>query len=86
MKASLALSSYTKRWMRAAWPFLALVPGMLLSAQSGPDIRVDVDLVTVSCSVTDRDGAPVRGLKREDFALRDEGEARDQRLLKPICH
>lgn len=63
--------------MRTAWWFLALVSGMLLCAQSGPDIRVDVDLVTVSCSVTDRNGVPVRGLKREDFALRDDGEARE---------
>lgn len=62
--------------MRAAVTSLALVSGMLLSAQTGPDIRVDVDLVTVSCSVTDRNGAPVRGLQREDFALRDDGEPR----------
>ncbi len=65
--------------MRAAVMFLALVFGMLLSAQSGPDIRVDVDLVTVSCSVTDVNGAPVRGLKREDFALRDNGQPREIR-------
>jgi Ca-activated chloride channel homolog len=50
---------------------------MLLSAQSGPDIRVDVDLVTVSCSVTDPNGVPVRGLKREDFALLDNGQPRE---------
>jgi Ca-activated chloride channel homolog len=56
---------------------LALMSVTLLGAQTSPDIRVDVDLVTVSCSVTDRNGAPVRGLKREDFALRDDGQPRE---------
>jgi Ca-activated chloride channel homolog len=56
---------------------LALLSVTLLGAQTSPDIRVDVDLVTVSCSVTDRNGAPVRGLKREDFALRDDGQPRE---------
>jgi VWFA-related protein len=56
---------------------LASVAGALALAQTTPDIRVDVDLVTVSCSVTDRGGAPVKGLKREDFTVRDDGEARE---------
>lgn len=63
--------------MRAAVTSMAVVSGMLLSAQAGPDIRVDVDLVTVNCSVTDPNGAPVRGLKRGDFALRDNGQPRE---------
>ena len=49
---------------------LALLSAALLPAQQKPDISVDVDLVTVACSVTDH-GVPVRGLKREDFELRD---------------
>jgi VWFA-related protein len=57
---------------------LALVSATLLSAQQSPDIRVDVDLVTVSCSVTDR-GVPARGLKREDFNLLDDGQPREIR-------
>jgi len=48
----------------------------LLSAQT-PDIRIDVDLVTVACSVTEHGGAPVRDLKAEDFTLRDNGQARE---------
>jgi VWFA-related protein len=68
--------------MRAAISSLAVfcvaaVSAMPLTAQTGPVIRVDVDLVTVNCSVTDRDGAPVRGLKREDFALRDDGQPQE---------
>ena len=54
-----------------------LNPCQSLHSQQIPDIRVDIDLVTVSCSVTDRAGAPVRGLKRDDFSLRDNGQPRD---------
>lgn len=39
--------------------------------------QVDVDLVTVACSVSDRGGAPVRKLKRKDFNLTDNGESRE---------
>lgn len=65
--------------MALTWrmPPLVLISAALLGAQSNPDIRVDVDLVAVSCSVTDRNGAPVRGLKREDFELRDNGQPRE---------
>jgi len=56
---------------------VALASAPLLAAQQNPDIRVDVDLVTVSCSVTDRSGVPVKGLTREDFALSDNGQPRE---------
>src|SRR5580700_2985160 len=56
---------------------LLLLSTALLNAQQTPDIRVDVDLVTVSCSVTDRGGVPVKGLKRADFELRDNGQPRE---------
>src|ERR1700733_8944492 len=56
---------------------LVLISAILLNAQQSPDIRVDVDLVTVSCSVTDRGGAPIKGLRREDFELRDNGQPRE---------
>jgi VWFA-related protein len=56
---------------------LALIFAALLSAQQKPDIRVDVDLVAVACSVTDHNGAPVRDLKAEDFILRDNGQPRE---------
>lgn len=48
-----------------------------LCAQQKPDLQVDVDLVTVACSVTDPGGAPARNLKREDFDLRDNGQPRE---------
>lgn len=56
---------------------LALILIGLASAQQRSDIRVDVDLVAVPCSVTDRGGAPVKGLKREDFELRENGQPRE---------
>jgi len=54
--------------------FLTLIVAAVLNAQQNPDIRVDVDLVTVACSVTDHAGAPARDLKAEDFNLRDNGQ------------
>lgn len=56
---------------------LAFISFTPLIAQPSPDIRVDVDLVTVSCSVTDHNGAPVRSLNREDFQLSDNGQPRE---------
>ena len=51
----------------------------MLAGQPKPDIRVDVDLVTVACSVTDHGGAPEKNLKPEDFDLRDNGQPREIR-------
>jgi len=59
--------------------FLTLMVAAMLSAQQKPDIRVDVDLVTVACSVTDRSGAPAKELKASDFNLRDNGQPREIR-------
>jgi len=42
-------------------------------AQHPPSIKVDVDLVTVACSVMDRDGALVSKLGVDDFVLTDNG-------------
>jgi VWFA-related protein len=58
---------------------LAFIFIVTLSAQQKPDIRVDVDLVTVACSVTDHGGAPARALNKDDFVLRDNGHAREIR-------
>ncbi len=54
----------------------AFVLTAFLFGQEQPDIRVDVDLVTVACSVTGRSGAPVRDLHATDFTLTDNGETR----------
>jgi len=52
---------------------LSILMAPLLSAAQDADIRVDVDLVTVACSASDRGGAPVKNLKPEDFVLTDNG-------------
>ncbi len=54
--------------------FFALLAALGLAAQ----IRVDVGLVTVTCEVTDRGGAPAKNLRIEDFDLRDNG--REQKI------
>jgi VWFA-related protein len=59
--------------------FLVLTIAAMLFAQQHPDIRVDVDLVTVACSVADRVGAPAKDLKAGDFVLRDNGQPREIR-------
>src|SRR6266700_371358 len=51
----------------------------LLAAQPPPDIRVDVDLVTVACAVDTRGGASAGNLKAEDFRLLDDGQPREIR-------
>jgi VWFA-related protein len=57
--------------------FLTLMVAAMLSARQNPDIRVDVDLVTVACSVTDHEGARAKDLKAEDFNLSDNGQPRE---------
>ncbi|HWZ32742.1 MAG TPA: VWA domain-containing protein [Bryobacteraceae bacterium] len=58
---------------------VTLMFAAVLSGQQKPDIRVDVDLVTVACSVTDRGGAPAKDLKAEDFNVRDNSQPREIR-------
>ncbi len=60
-------------------PALALAVSLL--AQEQPDIRVDVDLVTVACSVSDHNGAPVKDLHLKDFRLSDNGQPREIRYF-----
>lgn len=57
---------------------LILIFVTILCAPQKSDIRVDVDLVTVACSVSDH-GVPVKNLKAEDFSLHDNGEPREIR-------
>ena len=45
------------------------------AAQQKPDISVDVKLVNVFATVRDKKGAIVNNLKKEDFALEEDGRA-----------
>lgn len=65
------------KWMLAASPLL--VSGMLLAQEPRPAAppladSVDVRVVNVETWVTDRDGRPVRDLRKEDFELRVDGK------------
>ena len=61
---------------RARPGLVLLIFTTVLPAQQDPDIRVDVDLVTVACAVTTRGGAPARNLKLEDFRMLEDGQPR----------
>jgi VWFA-related protein len=57
----------------------------LLLAVSGcvcaQDIKVDVDVVNVLCTVRDRNGALVRDLDRENFEIREDGKPQQIRYF-----
>src|ERR1019366_10637297 len=55
---------------------LVLIVATVLSAQQKPDIRIDVDLVTVACAVDARGGTPAKDLSAEDFRLLDNAQPR----------
>jgi Ca-activated chloride channel homolog len=64
---------------------LLLLAGAILRAQQAPaqnqpepTLKVDVKLVNVYVTVTDAHGAPVAGLKKENFTLQEDG--RDQTI------
>src|SRR6188768_502415 len=55
---------------------IALLVLSVASAQVS-DIHVDVSVVSVTASVSDRTGSPLKHLKREDFTILDNGRARE---------
>jgi Ca-activated chloride channel family protein len=68
---------FVRRWAGLtliAQMTLTANPGARLSAQD-TTLHVDVKLVNVFASVTDRNGAIVGGLSRDDFTLAEDGRA-----------
>ena len=61
--------------LAGSWLLLVLAP-TLLSAQD-VTFHVDVRLVNIFVNVTDRNGAIVGGLTREDFALAEDGRQQE---------
>jgi len=55
---------------------LPLILAVLALEGQRADIRIDIGLVTVPCSITDRTGAPVKNLRIQDFLLKDNGRTR----------
>jgi Ca-activated chloride channel family protein len=63
-------------WL-AAFVLLGL-PVVCRGQESDTTIKVDVKLVNVFVTVTDEHGAPVAGLKKDDFTLKEDG--REQKI------
>jgi len=61
--------THCKRWLSLILFVTSTIPG-----QDTPSIRVDVDLVSVLCSVRDPRGALVNHLKQDDFILLEQGK------------
>jgi Ca-activated chloride channel family protein len=56
---------------------LTTVTGTAALAQQEPTFHVDVPLVNVFVSVTDKAGAPIGGLTKDDFQLFENGKAQN---------
>ena len=64
-----------------------MLAATLLQAQPpSPTFKARADLVQVDVVVVDRDGAPVRGLKATDFALRDRGRPQAIASIDEVSH
>lgn len=64
-------------WCLAWWlPWLS-VPSVLHTQETSPKIKVDVALVQLTATVVSRDGRTVPGLKKENFAIYEDGVAQD---------
>src|ERR1700747_2937563 len=61
--------------MRRLFALLALAVLPAAAQQQGTTFHVDVPLVNVFVSVTDKAGAPIGGLEKEDFQLFENGKA-----------
>jgi Ca-activated chloride channel family protein len=74
---SLVLLSLTQ--LVASKPMLAQAPGE--PVQVDAPIHVDVDVVNVLCTVSDKRGALVTDLHKEDFEIRENGRKQDIRYF-----
>jgi Ca-activated chloride channel homolog len=61
--------------MKCILSALALLLSTTCTGQQGTTFHVDVPLVNVFVSVTDKAGAPIGGLEKEDFQLFENGKA-----------
>jgi len=58
--------------------WLLFAAALACTAQEQPaTMHVDVNAVTVAVSVSDRNGAPVKNLRREEFTILDNGQLRE---------
>jgi VWFA-related protein len=63
-----------RRLLPARAAVVVAVAGIGWSPQTGPTFPSAVELITVDAVVLDGEGAPVRGLTRDDFVVSEDGE------------
>src|SRR5438477_4682346 len=56
---------------------LVAIAGITARAQAPSTFRTGVDIVSVTATVTDRDGRLVSGLGKDDFTIVEDGRRRD---------
>lgn len=59
--------------------FLASLAAAPLAAQEDPVIKVDVELVSLLCSVRDKRGKFIKTLEKPDFTILEDGKKQDVR-------
>lgn len=64
-----------------AWIGLCAVLAVPSNAQEAAPIRVDVNIVNVLCTVSDKRGALITNLKKEDFEVRENGRKQEIRYF-----
>ena len=62
-----------RRVLGAALVAILALGARLPGAQETPSFPAATEVVTVDVVVTDRTGAPVRGLRQEDFTVSEDG-------------
>src|SRR5882672_3224429 len=60
--------------LTAGW---LLAPVEVPAAPQGSTLRVDVDLVTIEVIAQDKKGAPMLGLKKENFKVYEDGKQQE---------
>ena len=61
---------------------VSLVSGLAAQGQDAQPITVDVQLVVLHATVTDRRGMPVSGLQKRDFQVYEDGKLQTVRLFQ----
>jgi VWFA-related protein len=62
-----------------------LAPGEYAAAPQGGTLHVDVDLVTIEVIAQDKKGAPMLGLKKENFKVYEDGKQQDIRSFDAVA-
>jgi VWFA-related protein len=64
--------------MRFVWLFAAVLAA---SAQETSDFSVSVELVPITCSITDKHGQPIPDMRMDEFVVTDNGKPQPVRYL-----